>query len=39
MKWVTRDRDVPAISEGYIPARERIVARVERLIEELAAPR
>jgi len=31
--------DVPAVSEGYVPARERIVARVERLVEELTAPR
>jgi protein-tyrosine-phosphatase len=29
--------DVPAISDGYAPARDRIVANVERLVAELAA--
>ena len=29
--------DVPAVGEGYGPARDRIVARVERLVAELAA--
>jgi hypothetical protein len=28
--------DVPAVSDGYGPARDRIVARVERLVGELA---
>ena len=30
---------VPAVSEGYAAARDRIVARVERLVSELAAER
>jgi len=29
--------DVPAVSDGYAAARERIVANVERLVAELAA--
>jgi hypothetical protein len=29
--------DVPAISEGYAAARDRIVSSVERLVAELAA--
>jgi protein-tyrosine-phosphatase len=31
--------DVPAVSEGYTAARDRIVANVERLVSELAAER
>jgi protein-tyrosine-phosphatase len=31
--------DVPAISDGYGPARDRIVANVERLVAEVAAGR
>ncbi len=31
--------DVPAVSDGYAAARERIVANVERLVAELAAER
>jgi protein-tyrosine-phosphatase len=31
--------DVPAVSEGYAAARDRIVARVEELVAELAAGR
>jgi protein-tyrosine-phosphatase len=31
--------DVPAVSEGYGPARDRIVSNVERLVGELAAGR
>jgi len=31
--------DVPAVSDGYAAARERIVAHVERLVAELAAQR
>ena len=31
--------DVPAVSEGYTTARDRIVANVERLVAELAGPR
>jgi protein-tyrosine-phosphatase len=31
--------NVPAVSEGYAAARDRIVARVERLVSELAAER
>jgi protein-tyrosine-phosphatase len=31
--------DVPAVSEGYTTARDRIVANVERLVSELAAGR
>src|SRR5262245_5447214 len=31
--------DVPAVSEGYAPARERIVANVERLVAEMAVER
>jgi hypothetical protein len=33
---VDRWDDVPAVSEGYAPARDRIVGRVERLVAELA---
>lgn len=33
---VDRWDDVPAVGEGYGPARDRIVARVERLVAELA---
>ena len=33
---VERWDDVPAVSDGYDKARERIVARVERLVSELA---
>ena len=29
--------DVPAVSDGYAAARERIVANVERLVSEMAA--
>jgi protein-tyrosine-phosphatase len=36
-KPVERWDDVPAVSEGYEKARDRIVARVERLVSELAA--
>ena len=31
--------DVPAVSEGYAAARDRIVANVERLVGELAGGR
>jgi protein-tyrosine-phosphatase len=31
--------DVPAVSDGYAAARDRIVANVERLVEDLAAGR
>jgi hypothetical protein len=31
--------DVPAVSEGYVAARDGIVAHVERLVSELAAER
>jgi hypothetical protein len=31
--------DVPSVSDGYAAARDRIVARVERLVSELAAGR
>jgi protein-tyrosine-phosphatase len=31
--------DVPAVSDGYAPARDRIVANVERLVSELAIER
>lgn len=31
--------DVPAVSDGYAAARDRIVANVERLVSELAAGR
>ena len=31
--------DVPAVSDGYEPARRRIVDHVERLVTELAGPR
>jgi hypothetical protein len=31
--------DVPAVSDGYAAARDRIVAHVERLVAELAAGR
>jgi hypothetical protein len=31
--------DVPAVSDGYEAARERIVAHVERLVGELASGR
>jgi hypothetical protein len=31
--------DVPAVSDGYAAARERIVARVESLVTELAGGR
>jgi hypothetical protein len=31
--------DVPPVSDGYGPAREAIVAKVERLVSELAAGR
>jgi protein-tyrosine-phosphatase len=31
--------DVPAVSDGYAPARDRIVAHVERLVAELAGGR
>jgi hypothetical protein len=34
---VERWDDVPAVSEGYPAARDRIVARVERLVSDLAA--
>jgi hypothetical protein len=34
---VERWDDVPAVSEGYGPARDRILARVERLVAELIA--
>jgi hypothetical protein len=30
---------VPAVSDGYAAARERIVAHVERLVTELASGR
>jgi hypothetical protein len=36
---VDRWDDVPAVSEGYGPARDRIVAHVERLVAGLAAAR
>jgi hypothetical protein len=36
---VERWDDVPAVSDGYAAARDRIVARVERLVAELAAGR
>jgi hypothetical protein len=31
--------DVPAVSDGYAPARDRIVANVERLVGELTGGR
>jgi hypothetical protein len=31
--------DVPAVSDGYAAARDRIVAHVERLVSELTAGR
>ena len=31
--------DVPAVSDGYSAARDRIVANVERLVADLAAGR
>jgi hypothetical protein len=31
--------DVPAVSEGYDAARDRIVQNVERLVAEMAAER
>jgi hypothetical protein len=31
--------DVPAVSDGYAAARDRIVANVERLVGELAVGR
>jgi hypothetical protein len=31
--------DVPAVSDGYAPARDQIVAKVERLVGELARGR
>jgi len=36
---VDRWDDVPAVSEGYAAARDRIVSRVERLVAELASGR
>ncbi len=36
---VERWDDVPAVSEGYAAARDRIVGRVERLVAQLAAER
>ena len=31
--------DVPAVSDGYAAARERIVTRVERLVQEMSMQR
>lgn len=36
---VTRWEDVPAVSDGYDTARDAIVARVTRLLEDCAAGR
>jgi hypothetical protein len=35
----TEQWDVPAVGDGYGPARDQIVAKVERLVSELAAGR